>query len=168
MLIITGTMGAGKTTVLGEASDILALRHIAHAAIDLDALGLVHLPSASGNDGVMYRNLQCVCKNYAAFGIRRFLVARAIEDRVTLECCRRAVSAKNTIVCRLTANMGTMRQRVKMREWGVSQEQYVARVAELNSILDRARLEDFSVASDDRPVTQIAHEMLLNAGWISK
>jgi adenylate kinase len=29
LLIITGTMGAGKTTVLGEASDILALRHIA-------------------------------------------------------------------------------------------------------------------------------------------
>jgi predicted ATP-binding protein involved in virulence len=39
LLIITGTMGAGKTTVLGEASDILALRGIVHAAIDLDALG---------------------------------------------------------------------------------------------------------------------------------
>ena len=46
LLIITGTMGAGKTSVLGEASDILALRGIAHAAIDLDALGLAHLPSA--------------------------------------------------------------------------------------------------------------------------
>jgi hypothetical protein len=43
LLIITGTMGAGKTTVLAEASDILALRHITHAAIDLDAFGLAHL-----------------------------------------------------------------------------------------------------------------------------
>jgi hypothetical protein len=66
LLIITGTMGAGKTTVLGEASDILALRHIVHAAIDLDALGLAHLPSATGNDAVMYKNLQAVSKNYAS------------------------------------------------------------------------------------------------------
>ena len=77
MLIITGTMGAGKTTLLGEASEILALRHIAHAAIDLDALGLAHLPSAPGNDGVMYRNLQSVCNNYASLGVRRFLLASA-------------------------------------------------------------------------------------------
>ena len=29
-------MGAGKTSVLAEASDILTLRKIPHAAIDLD------------------------------------------------------------------------------------------------------------------------------------
>jgi hypothetical protein len=31
-------MGAGKTAVLAEASDILSLRDIVHAAIDLDVL----------------------------------------------------------------------------------------------------------------------------------
>jgi MinD-like ATPase involved in chromosome partitioning or flagellar assembly len=56
-------MGAGKTTVLAEAADILALRHVVHAAIDLDALGLAHLASAAGNDGVMYGNLESVFKN---------------------------------------------------------------------------------------------------------
>src|ERR1700694_5664958 len=101
LLIITGTMGAGKTTLLGEASDILALRHIAHAAIDVDALGLVHLPSAPSNDGVMYRNLQSVCNNYASLGVRRLLLARAIEDGAELELCRGIVSATNTVVCRL-------------------------------------------------------------------
>ena len=80
LLIITGTMGAGKTSVLGEASDILALRGIVHAAIDLDALGLAHLPSAADGDGVMYRNLQSVCENYSSLGVKRLLLARAIED----------------------------------------------------------------------------------------
>jgi len=47
LLIITGTMGAGKTAVMAEASDILTRRQIVHAAIDLDALGLAHLPSAA-------------------------------------------------------------------------------------------------------------------------
>jgi len=113
LLIITGSMGAGKTSVLGEASDILALRNIAHAAIDLDALGLAHVPSASGNDGVMYRNLHCVCENYASLGVRRLLLARAVEDRAELELCRSAVSAKVVVVCRLTASVGTMEQRIK-------------------------------------------------------
>jgi len=54
LLIITGTMGQARRVSWGEASDILALQGIAHAAIDLDALGLAHLPSAAGNDGVMY------------------------------------------------------------------------------------------------------------------
>jgi hypothetical protein len=35
-----------RPSVLGEASDILALRNIIHAAIDLDAFGLAHLASA--------------------------------------------------------------------------------------------------------------------------
>jgi ribose 1,5-bisphosphokinase PhnN len=167
LLLITGTMGAGKTSVLGEASDILTLENIVHAAIDLDAFGLAHLSSAdASNDVVMYRNLQAVCKNYAALGVRRFLVARAMEDRTMLEACRRAVSAKNTVVCRLTASTETMRQRVKMRESGVLHEQFIARVEKLNSILDRALLEDFTLASEDRSVNQIAREMLLKAGWI--
>jgi len=34
LLIINGTMGAGKTAVLGEASDILAQRGIVHAAME--------------------------------------------------------------------------------------------------------------------------------------
>lgn len=168
LLIITGSMGAGKTSVLNEASDILALQNIPHAAIDLDAFGLAHLPSGASNDAAMYRNLRSVCKNYTSLGVWRFLVARAIEDHATLERCRKAVSAKSTVVCRLTASIGTMRQRVRMRESGVQQKQLVARVEELNSILDRARLENFSIASDHCSVTRVAREMLLRAGWISR
>src|SRR5690348_11565416 len=122
LLIITGTMGAGKTAVLAEASDILALRHIAHAAIDLDAIGLAHLPSSASSDAVMYRNLECVWKNYSSLGVRRLLLARAMEDRAELERCRRVVSANHTIVCRLIASIEAMQHRVKMRESGVSQQ----------------------------------------------
>ena len=160
-------MGAGKTAVLAEASDILALRHIAHAAIDLDALGLVYLPSADSNDGVMYRNLQSVCNNYASLGIRRLLLARAMEDRAELELCRDIVSAIKTVVCRVTAGIEAMQQRVRMRESGTAQNRYVDRVAKLNAILDRARLEDFTVSNENRLLTDVPQEMLITAGWIS-
>ena len=160
-------MGAGKTSVLGEASDILALRQIAHAAVDLDALGLAHLPSSARSDDVMYANLRSVCKNYAALGVRRFLLARAIEDRAQLERCCDVIPAVNMIVCRLTASIKVMQQRVKMRESGISQRTYVARVAKLNAILDRACLEDFTVANENRSLNDVALEMLVKAGWIS-
>ena len=159
-------MGAGKTTVLGEASDILAVRHIAHAAIDLDALGLAHLPPGTKNDAVMYRNLRSVCENYASIGVRRLLLARAIEDRAELKLCRGIVSPTNIIVCRLTASIEAMERRVKMRESGVLQRQYVERVAALNAMLDRARLEDFTIINENRSLGEVAHEMLVNAEWI--
>lgn len=160
-------MGVGKSAVLAEASDILALRQIAHAAIDLDGLGLAHLPSAADSDGVMYRNLQAVCNNYASLGIKRLLLARAMEDRTELELCRGIVSAAKTVVCRITAGVDVMQQRVRMRESGISQNKYVDRVAELNAILDRARLEDFTVTNENRLLTEVAEEMLIIARWIS-
>jgi hypothetical protein len=167
LLIVTGTMGAGKTSVLGEASDILKSHYIAHAAIDVDALGLAYLPTASENDEVMYSNLRAVCANYASLGVTRFLMARALESRAELDLYRGIVLATNTVVCRLTANIETMERRVKERESGVSQREYVVRVAKLNVILDRTQLEDFSVSSENRSITEVAHEMLVRAGWSS-
>jgi hypothetical protein len=168
LLIITGGMGAGKTSVLGEASDILSLHHVAHAAIDVDALGLARFDGATSNDEVMYRNLRSVCNNYASLGITRFLLARALENRAELDLCRDIVSAANTVVCRLIASVETMEQRIAQRESGVAQREYVSRAAELNRILDHARLEDFCLTSENRSLTGIAHEMLVTAGWIAK
>jgi len=173
LLIITGTMGSGKSMVLGEASDILAQRQIVHAAIDLDALGLAHLPHARDSsavrpDGVMYDNLRSICTNYAALGVQRFLVARALEERAQLELCRNIIPAANTVVCRLTASLRAMERRVQTRESGISRQDYVARVAKLNAALDRARLEDFAVVNENRSLTEVALEMLIKAGWIAK
>lgn len=167
LLIITGAMGAGKTAVLGEASDILVQRKIVHAAIDVDTLGLAYLPSAILSDAVMYDNLRSICRSYAVLGVQRFLLARAIEDDAQLSLCREIIPASNTFVCRLIASIEAMRRRVEMREQGILQQEYVARVARLNAILDRAHLEDFAVTNEDRPLTDIALEMLARAGWIS-
>jgi hypothetical protein len=98
--------------------------------------------------------------------VTRFLLARALENRAELDLRRAIVSAANTAVCRPTASIETMEQRLKMRESGVSQREYPSRVAELNVILDRARLEDFCLTSENRSLTEVAHEMLVTAGWV--
>ncbi len=172
LLIITGAMGAGKTTVLAEASDILGLHKIAHAAIDLDALGLAYLPGleAAGESthAVMYRNLKSICENYVSLGVQRLLLARAIENRTEFDLCQTAVSAANTTVCSLIASPMVTAQRVAMRESGALRDTFIARSAGLNSILDKVRLEDFSITNENRSVNEVAQEMLIQAGWIPK
>ncbi len=68
LLIITGSMGAGKSSVLAEASDLLALRKIAHAAIDLDVFGLAWLPSGIPTDSLMYDNLRAAVGKLRSLG----------------------------------------------------------------------------------------------------
>jgi len=60
-----------------------------------------------------------------------------------------------------------MERRIKLRESGISQEEYVSRVAELNAILDYAHLEDFVLINENRTLTEVAREMLVRAGWFS-
>lgn len=168
LLVITGTMGAGKSAVLAEASDLLAVRNIVHAAIDLDALGIAHLSPPALSDESMYANLDSVCANYARVGVETFLIARALESQSELERCRRASNATSVMVCRLTASSGCLRQRVRSRETGVHQDKFIARVDELNAILDRARLEDFAIENEGRSITEVAREMLIRAGWITE
>jgi predicted kinase len=165
VIVITGTMGSGKTTVLGEASDILTARGIVHAAIDLDGLAVAYAPETALTD-VAYRNLSSVWQNYAATGITRLLLAGAIENREELSRVAAAIPHSAIVICRLTAGLETMQQRVSLREPGMLHDTFVARVAELETILDHAGLEEFSLFNDDRSVTDVATELLTRAAWI--
>jgi hypothetical protein len=165
VIVISGTMGSGKTTVLAEASDILTARGVMHAAIDLDALGVAYAPDTALID-LAYRNLSSVWKNYAALGTPRLSLAGAIESLDEFNRIRAVIPDAALVVCRLKARLATMEQRVSLREPGMLHDKLVARVADLDTILDGARLEDFSLINDDRSVTDVATELLTRAGWI--
>lgn len=165
VIVITGTMGSGKTTVLAEASDLLKARGIRHAAIDLDALAIAYVPDDPLTD-VAYRNLAAIWTNYAALGITRLLLAAAIENIDELSRIRAVLPAPQIAICRLIATLETMRRRVSVREPGMLHDTLVARVSALDTILDRAALEDFSLTNDGCSVTDVAIELLTRAGWI--
>jgi hypothetical protein len=165
VLIISGSMGSGKTTVLGEASDLLAAADVCHAAVDLDALGIVHAPSGGSGD-IEFCNLATVWRNFAAAGVDRLIVACALESAATLDGIRGAVPGAEVVICRLRAAVTTMEERVARRDPGILRDMYVARVAELEAALDRVRLEDFTLANDEVSITTVAQEMLSRAGWL--
>ena len=165
LLVVTGSMGAGKSTVMAEASDILTAAGIVHAAIDLDGLAIVHDAGRRGGD-LAYVNLQSVWRNFAADGIDALLVAAALETRADLDRLRAAVAAESVVVCRLRASLVVMQARVRVREPGMLQAQLVDRVAMLEQVLDAAALEDFSIENDGVSVTAVARDMLVRAGWL--
>jgi hypothetical protein len=163
VIVITGNMGAGKTTILAEASDLLTGAGIVHAAIDLDTLG--DMPDESWSD-LPYRNLSCVWENCAAAGASRVMIAEALESDRELDRIQQAVPGAQIVVARLSATRETLRRRVARRELPVLRGAFVARVDELQLLIDRAQLE-FTLASDDgRSVTDIARDLLSRAQWL--
>jgi predicted kinase len=168
VLVVTGSMGSGKTTMIGELSDLLASRGIAHAAIDIDAFGNAHDPlDAIDLAAVAYRNVAAAVGNYAARGVSTFVLAGAIETAAELTQLQEAVGTTDVVVCRLGAPIAVMQDRIRRREPGMWQQKYVDRVAMLEATLDRAGLEDFAVANDgSRPITSVAEEILQRAGWL--
>jgi predicted kinase len=161
-IVISGSMGSGKTTLLGEASDLLAARSVVHAVVDLDALGTVGLLDNVAAE-LVYRNLQSVCANFVEEGVSRLLLAEAIESRDQLARIQRLLPAASITVCRLVADPATLERRLRVREPGLLQETFVARARELDAILDRAGVEDFTIRNDEGSVTAAAREML--DGW---
>jgi hypothetical protein len=165
VIVITGSMGAGKTTVMAEASDLLAAAGVIHAAIDLDALGISHVPEGAWPD-LAYGNLASVWQNYARAGATRLLLAEAVESDEELDRIRSAIPNSEIVVCRLRARLETMQQRVLAREPGMLQGTFVARVAALDALLEAAHIEDFSLSNDEGSITDVARELLVRTGWL--
>jgi hypothetical protein len=161
-------MGSGKTTMMGEISDLLAIGCVAHAAIDVDAFGNAHDPAGVIDLAeVAFRNVTAAVRTYAAEGIATFVMAGAIESGAELARLREALAATDIVVCRLIAPVAVMQQRVRLREPGIWEQKYVDRVEVLEAALDQAKVEDFSVVNDGtRPVTAVAREILQRTGWL--
>jgi ribose 1,5-bisphosphokinase PhnN len=166
VLIISGSMGAGKTTVMGEASDLLAARQIVHGAIDLDAIGVVLVPEPQSTT-LHYQNLAAIYDNCRAAGIDRFLMAVAVESQQGLGELAASLKGATITICRLLASEETMADRLRTREVGIRQREFLERSAVLNAILDAASVEHFRIDNDGRDVTSVAEEMLVRAGWIA-
>jgi hypothetical protein len=165
VLVITGGMGAGKTSVLVEASDLLTAADVPHAAIDFDMLAVGHWPSSAPDD-LAYRNLVAVWNTFAAAGIDRVLISEAVDSAHALNQVRASIPSATVTVCRLRASVDAMRERVRQREFGMLQQELVDRVEELEAVIEAAGLEDFSVSNDGRSITDVAREVLQRAGWI--
>lgn len=63
-LLITGTVGVGKSTVAAEINDVLADLAVPNAAVELDALVWQWPSTSKWNSDLLFKNLASLWPNY--------------------------------------------------------------------------------------------------------
>jgi hypothetical protein len=165
-LLLTGTVGSGKTTVAIEIGHLLERHGKPAAVVDLDWLGWLHLRSSAVTaDQLIARNLAAIWPNLRDAGMRYAVLARAILARDGLDALRSAVPDAVLIVVRLTASPSTIEGRLRQRDSGEELAEHLRESLEMSRAMDRARLEDMMVAGDGRSPGEVALEVIQRIGW---
>ena len=168
VLVVTGPVGVGKTTIAGDISALLADAGIAHACVDVDALrdAWPAPPGDRFNIALGLRNLADIWRNFRAAGAERAVLADVVERRGDLEGYRAAMPGAEVTLVRLRASVATLRARVGQREAGAGREWHLLRAVELAEQMDRDALEDILIETDGRPPESIAREILVRTRWL--
>jgi adenylylsulfate kinase-like enzyme len=166
-LVLTGTVGSGKTVVAIEIGHILEQQGHAAAVVDLDWLGWLHMrSSAITADQLIARNLAAIWPHLREAGMLYAVLARAMLGRDGKSALQAAAPEADLVVVRLTASPQTIELRLRRRDNGRELEEHLREGESMSQAMDRTGLEDMSVATDDRTPTEVAQEVLERVGWI--
>ncbi|WP_306207025.1 adenylyl-sulfate kinase [Actinoplanes sp. RD1] len=164
-LLLTGTVGAGKTTVADALGDLLADRSVPHAVLDIDRLRH-SWPSPPGDPfrhELAVANVAAVTRNFGTAD--RLVLAGVVESHGERADYARAVGVPLR-VCRLDVDLAVVRDRLTARHrLDAGLRRHLARAAELDAVLTRAAVEDFVVEAGDAPPDEIARRVAAAAGW---
>ena len=163
-LLLTGTIGSGKTVVAAELGALLRERSTPVALVDLDWLNWVHLgPAFTRYDELLVRNLTALWPNFVAAGARSFVLVRAVERQATIDAIRAAVPDADLTVVRLVASPAEIEARLRRRDAGAMLAEHLAEAERFTRAMDAAKLEGAVVSNDGRPVRAVAEDVL--AAW---
>jgi hypothetical protein len=169
VLVITGPVGVGKSTVAAEAAWLLRQADVPHALIDLDRIEQCWPVPADDpwNERVSHRNLACMWANFRQAGADRLIFTRVLETRSLLRRVTQAVPGAQITVVRLRAPLAVLHERIRSREasdpsWFLDAATHTAEVFE------QARVEDHLVDNENRPATVVAEDVLHRVGWLHR
>lgn len=166
VLVITGPVGVGKTSVAIAIGEELKQRDEPHAVIDADWLRWATPipPDDPFNSGLGFRNLAAVATNFRAAGARWLIVADIVEGEAERAAYRDAIPDAALIIVRLRAPVEVIHGRLDGRETGHGLVWHKDRAIELSALMDERAVEDLLVETANRPVEAIAREVLARIG----
>ncbi len=169
-VLITGTVGAGKTATAGRVGELLGRADTSYAVIDLDEIRRFG-PMPPGDPfgvEVELANLTALASVYRRNGIERLVVAGVCETWARRQLIHAAVGIPLT-VCRLRSAQQVVISRLARRHAADPDVQawHVARAAVLEEILDATQVADVEVAVDGHTVDEVAGQVLEATAWLS-
>ncbi|MBI2515245.1 adenylyl-sulfate kinase [Candidatus Wolfebacteria bacterium] len=168
VLVISGAVGAGKTSAANAISEILSEQSIPNAVIDLDNLRS-SFPRPADDPHHMalgYKNLASVWQNYKEVGVTHVIIPSVIEERSDRDSIAAAIPEADIQIVRLKTPVAILHERLKNRETGISLNWHLERAVELEKQLERDRIEDFVVDTENKSIKAVAEEILWEAKWL--
>jgi adenylylsulfate kinase len=166
-ILLTGTVGCGKTAVTVAIGEQLEARRQPYALVDLDWLAWVDPAplAALTQRAVLVENLRLIWPTFREAGVERLVLARHVEDREQLGEFRAALPGVPLTVVRLVAPQRLIERRLRARDAGAQLAEHLAETAELAARGGANALEDAIVENGDRRLEEVAAEVLVVAGW---
>jgi adenylylsulfate kinase len=167
VVVISGTVGSGKTTIATRLHDKLVQRGYASAVIDVDFLceAEPRTPDDPYNSDLGIKNLAAIWPNYKEFGVEYMVLARVVEEADERAKYDAAFGIPVKIV-RLEVPSALRKERLIEREsepqW---LEWHLNRTDELAAIMRERELEDFVVVNDERSPDDTVAEIIRLLGW---
>lgn len=168
LLVVNGTVGAGKTTVAEVVADLLRERGVPYGWVDVDGLRRAYPtePDDPFGQAVALDHLAAMAGVFARRGYRHVVLAEVIERRADRELFERAFDGAELTVVRLTAPENLRLARIAGRERDAWRAWHLARTVELATVLDDAGVDDAVVPNDgDRDLRDVGADVLAAAGW---
>ena len=169
VVLLSGTVGAGKTTTASALSNLERAEGRRHAVIDLDQVRLLQ-PAPPGDPfshDVELANLRDLARNYRAAGAVRLILAGVVEDAREVPRYVAALGGSHPLLCRLTVDLEVVhaRLRARHRDDPAALAWHLDRTVELTSILDADPFEDVRIDTTGRPPEAVARDVRRAAGW---
>lgn len=173
VLVVNGTIGAGKTRIGAAVHDLLAEAGARTALIDGDALCQAEPtdPADPFNQELLFANLGAIAPHYRARGAGCVVIPRVVEDAADRDRYARAFASDGgpaeVAIVRVGASESTRRDRIVAREpEGYWQDWSLARTVELQDSLDALALDDAVIDNDGRDRLAVAADVMAAAGWV--
>ena len=161
-VLLVGGVGVGKTALAVETYTVLAEAGFAVAALDLDRLAWVSPDPATGATvaSILEANLRAVRPAFDRAGIRFHVLARAVADAGDVRAVREAFGVPLDVV-RVTCPPSLAEVRIRARDVGAELEENLAERDAFAGCVG----EDFAVENGQRPIREVALELLDRLGW---
>ena len=167
-IALTGTIGAGKTTLAEAISEELHGRGIRHALLDLDWLGQVY-PVPEGHDPYDYelalQNLRDIWPNFEAAGAHRAVIAGTLLNRAHRDRLQDALGLPMTVIL-VKAPKNVTKERIRQRDNGRLLEDFLARTHQVAVSIEAAGMHDLEVMNHERASAELARSLLRTMGWV--